>query len=195
MNVNLKRIAQEKGLVKSMGIQLSRISGIDKSTVSAHLTGVKKLSMYHAKKYAEGLDVPIIKLLDESVVKYNVGAYVEPDGSVRLRKENENSVIISEIHNSNSGELSIYEEANNIVYFYNPLVECKYDCTRCYCYIKTKNKSFLGDVIVSNKKTKICETMNRHTFEKKKLKIIQAHPITSIHFIKHTNIFKVQDSL
>lgn len=193
MNDKLKRIAQDKGLVKGMGIQLSRISGIDKSTVSAHLTGSRKLSMYHAKKYAEGLDVPVIKLIDENVIKYSVGSYVNPDGTVRLRKENENSVIISEIHNTNSGELSIYEAIPDIVYFYDP--KDLDNINQSFCYIKTKNHNFLGDVINYNKKTKMADTFNRHSFKKKRYKILEAYPITSIHFLKHTEMFKIQDSL
>lgn len=193
MNDKLKRIAQDKGLVKGMGIQLSRMSGIDKSTVSAHLTGAKKLSMYHAKKYAEGLDVPVIKLIDENVIKYSVGSYVNPDGTVRLRKENENSVIVSEIHTTNSGELSIYEAIPDIVYFYNPKDFEKFN--NSFCYIKTKSLNFLGDVMDYNKKTKMADTFNRHNFRKKRLKILEAYPITSIHFLKHTEIFKIQDSL
>ena len=196
MNDKLKKIAQDKGLIKGMGLALSKLSGIDKSTVSAHLTGTKKLSMYHAEKYAHGLEVPVIKLIDEKIVKYPVGAYVENNGSVRLRNEIEDEIIVSENHILNTSEVAIYNKDYDVVYFYDNDRHChQTDVINRYCYIKTDKENFMGDIEKLNKKTLKITFWNRYTKKYQIKKLIKAYPINSIHFLKETTLFKIQDSL
>lgn len=198
MNVNLKRIAQDKGLTKGMGIQLSRLSGVDKSTVSAHLSGTKKLSMYHAEKYANGLDVPISKLLDESVIKYPIVAYAEIDGSVRMRKENEIDICEAENELASTGSFAIYSKHQEIIFFYDPNKSCRNTShIGSYCYIKFNKNNMLGTIIKETKKT--CEIFNVHTnkilkLNKQKLYNV-CFPIISIHYLKHANLYKINNSL
>ena len=201
MNDKLKRIAQEKGLTKGMGLALSKLSGIDKSTVSAHLTGAKKLSIYHAEKYATGLEVPVIKLVDDKIVKYSVVAYCEDDGSVRPRNEEESEAIVSENHIQSSGEFVIYQKSLDIAYFYNP----KNNCENClsnkvcsigqYSYVKTDKGNYLADVLSKPSKTKKSKIVIKHTLKTINAKIIICYPISGISFLKNTNKYKLDSVL
>jgi len=194
MNDKLKKVAQDKGLTKGMGLALSKLSGIDKSTVSAHLTGAKKLSMYHAEKYARGLEVPVIKLVDDKLVKYSVVAYCEDDGSVRPRNEEESEAIVSENHIQSTGEFAIYQKSTQIAYLYNPNNNCR-TCKNgdiCaigqYSYVKTDKGNYIASVLSKPNKSKKAKILVRHTLKTINAKIIMCYPISGISFLRNTSM-------
>ncbi len=194
MNDKLRKVAQEKGLIKGMGVQLSRLSGVDKSTVSAHLTGTKKLSMYHAEKYAQGLEVPVVKILDESVIKYPIVGYVSDQGNVRMRAEHETDICIAENELVSTDCFALYQQLQETIFFYNPKISCKNtDIINSYCYIKTKQQNFLGSIIKETKK--YCNVYNVHEAKIKKISYDVCYPIISINYIKHANIYKINNSI
>tara|TARA_R100001460_G_scaffold8734_6_gene21426 strand:+ start:5967 stop:6551 length:585 start_codon:yes stop_codon:yes gene_type:complete len=194
MNDRLKKVAQEKGLIKGMGVQLSRLSGVDKSTVSAHLTGTKKLSMYHAEKYAQGLEVPVVKILDESVIKYPIVGYVSDLGHVRMRAEHETDICIAENELVSTDCFALYQQLQETIFFYNPKKSCKNtDIINSYCYIKSEQHNFLGTIIKENKK--YSEVYNVHEAKIKKVAFDICYPIISINYIKHANIYKIKNSI
>jgi len=194
MNANLKRFAQQKGLTKSMGIQLSRLSGVDKSTVSAHLSGTKKLSMYHAEKYAQGLDVPVAKILDDSTFKYPIVAYVSESGGVRMREEDETDICIADNEIADTKFFAIYSKHQEIIFFYNSKLSCENTkVVGSYCYIKTAKENYLGTVIKETKTS--VELFNVHTNSIVKTRYTICYPIISIHYLKHANIYKIENSI
>ncbi len=191
MNDNLRKYAQLKGLTKGTGLALSKLTGIDKSTVSLHLTGHRKMSLEHAKKYADSLEVPIIKLIDDKSIKYPVVGYVQDDGSVRMRDENEIEVLVTDNHIQSNGNYCLVHKKQQLAYFYNPKISCKNtEIDGDYCYIKTKKGNYLGDLKPSKKKL---ETItNRHSMKTIRLVVDVYYPILSFHSLKHTDLYKIQ---
>ena len=191
MNDNLRKYAQLKGLTKGTGLALSKLTGIDKSTVSLHLTGHRKMSLEHAKKYSDSLEVPLIKIIDDKSIKYPVVGYVQDDGSVRMRDENEIEVVVADNHIESHGNFCLIQKSVNIAYIYNPKINNKtYKIGHEYCYVKSLKKNLLGDLIKHGKKTQTI--YNRHTFKNITLQSTMIYPIFSIHFLKHSDVYKVQ---
>jgi hypothetical protein len=191
MNENLRKYAQIKGLTKGTGLALSKLTGIDKSTVSLHLTGHRKMSIEHAKKYGESLDVPYIKLLDDNIIKYPVVGYVELDGSVRMRKENEIDICIADNDIASSNCYALFQQRQEVVFFYNPKNSCKNTNTiNSYCYIKSKKQNLLGSIVKETKKS--AEVYNVHTNKTSRISYDICYPIVSIFYLKHSNLHKIQ---
>ena len=192
MNDNLRKYAQLRGLTKGTGLALSKLTGIDKSTVSLHLTGHRKMTLDHARKYAESLDVPLIKIIDDKSVKYPVVGYVNDDGTVRMRSENEIEVIVTDNHIESSGNYCLIQKSVNIAYFYNTEISCENsEVINEYCYIKNKKKqNLLGDIQSTKKVPK--KSFNRHIGKNVNIDIDICYPIVSIHFLNHSKVFKIQ---
>ena len=68
---------------------ISKGTGIDKSTVSLHLSSKRRINIEQAYKYADFLKVPVIKVIDENVVKYRVVRYVNDFGEVNPPTEDD----------------------------------------------------------------------------------------------------------
>ena len=191
MNDNLRKYAQLKGLTKGTGLALSKLTGIDKSTVSLHLTGHRKMSLEHAKKYADSLEIPLIKIIDDKSIKYPVVGYVQDDGSVRMRDENEIEVIVTDNHIQSSGNYCMVDKILDTAYFYNPKISCSnYPINGDYCYIKSKKGNMLGDL--KSTKNKYQTITNRHTMKTVRLQVDICYPIISIHLLKHSDVYKIQ---
>lgn len=191
MNENLRKYAQLKGLTKGTGLALSKLTGIDKSTVSLHLTGHRKMSIEHAKKYGDSLDVPYIKLLDDNIIKYPVVGYVELDGSVRMRRENEIDICIADNDIASSNCYALFQQEQEVVFFYNPKASCKNTNTiNSYCYIKSKKQNLLGTIHKETKKS--AEVYNVHTTKTSRISYDVCYPIVSIYYLKHSNLHKIQ---
>ncbi len=191
MNENLRKYAQLKGLTKGTGLALSKLTGIDKSTVSLHLTGHRKMSIEHAKKYGESLDVPYIKLLDDNIIKYPVVGYVELDGSVRMRRENEIDICIADNDIASSNCYALFQQQQEVVFFYNPKNSCKNtNIINSYCYIKSKKQNLLGSIVKETKKS--AEVYNVHTTKTSRISYDVCYPIVSIYYLKHSNLHKIQ---
>ena len=74
---------------------ISKGTGIDKSTVSLHLSSKRQISVDHAKLYAKFLKVPLIKVLDDNIVKYRVVRYVDDTGVVIPPTEDDDHLVIT----------------------------------------------------------------------------------------------------
>ena len=55
---------------------ISKLTGIDKSTVSLHLSGSRQISIRHAEKYAKILNVPLHLVLEDKIAEYPITHYI-----------------------------------------------------------------------------------------------------------------------
>ena len=175
---------------------ISKGTGIDKSTVSLHLSSKRRINIEQAYKYAEFLKVPVIKVIDENVVKYRVVRYVSISGEVNPPTEDDFEIIVCPNQIEKKEEKIIYDKKKNTAYWYSPNFDYNNsNIENEYCYIKNKFKSYLGTITKHNKKTNMITFFNFHTQKEMKVKSEIGHPITSITFCNFTTDKKINNSL
>ena len=174
---------------------LSRGTGIDKSTVSLHLSGKRKISLDHAKKYSEFLKLPLIKVIDDKVAKYRIVRYIDENGIVTAGDENDFDVVICPNEIEAKDEKIIYNKQRQTAYWYNPDINCNNTETIGeYCYIKNSKEALCG-VILKKTSRNLYLVKNRHTNKDKTMKIDVCYPISCITFTKFSTSTKIEDSL
>ena len=124
---------------------ISKGTGIDKSTVSLHLSGKGEINIHHAKKYAKYLDISLLDVLDETTIKYRVVKYVNYKGIVGPPTEEDFHVIVSPNEKRALDRFVIYDKFLNQCYWYSKNINCSNaDVVNKYCYIKgVPNKSMI----------------------------------------------------
>ena len=173
---------------------ISKGTGIDKSTISLHLNSKRPLSIEHAKEYAKYLNIPLIKVIDDSIVKYRVVKYIDPLGEVHNPNEDEFDVIIAPNELTKIEQYCIYDKEKNTIYWYDPKITCKeVNVIGKYTFIKSKDKSYLGVVLKENKGT--VTFVNRHTNKTITVQCANCHPMTAITFCDFATHTKVENSL
>ena len=173
---------------------IEKATGIDKSTISLHLNSRRLISIDQAKAYAKFLDVPLIKVIDDTVVKYRVVKYANDTGEVTDPTEEDFDVILAPNEIESTHQYCIYDKKRNTVYWYDPKQSCEtHETINQYCYIKTIDKSYLGTVL-SHDKTHI-EFINIHTTKKIKIKFLKCYPLTGITFCNFAKVTKIHNSL
>jgi hypothetical protein len=177
---------------------ISKGTGIDKSTVSLHLSSKRQISVDHAKEYAKFLKVPLIKVLDDNIVKYRVVRYVDDSGVVMPPSEDDDHLVIvpNSIEKRKSSKV-IYHIDRDLVYWYSSDKNCEnFDIINHPCYIKTKDKAYLGIVLSHNPKThNITFADIQPKFKEHKVKATHCYPITSLSYLKYTTAIKIDNSL
>jgi len=173
---------------------ISIATGIHKSTVSEQLTSKKRLSIEQAKLYAKYFKVHLVKVLDDSVVKYRVVKYIDNLGEITDPTEEDFDVILAPNELENTKQYCIYDKEKNTIYWYNPKITCKNtNLVGKYTYIKSNVKSYLGVVLKENKGT--VTFVNRHTNKTITTKCIDCHPITAITFCDFSTATKINHEL
>jgi len=173
---------------------ISKATGIDKSTISLHLNSKRPLSIEHAKEYAEFLNIPLIKVIDDTVVKYRVVKYIDLQGEVHNPNEDEFDVIISPNELKKTEQYCIYDKERNDVYWYDPKVTCKVvNVVGKYTFIKSKDKSYLG-IVLKEDKGKVT-FINQHTQKTLTINHQNCYPMTAITFCDFATHTKVENSL
>ena len=181
---------------------ISKGTGIDKSTVSLHLSGKREINVAHAKKYANYLNISLLDVLDVTIPKYRVVKYVNKKGEVLPPTEDDFDVLVSPNEKRKSNRYVIYDKVLNQAYFYNKDVDCgNTDVLNKFCYIKgvpNKTSDMLGTVLEENKikENWIVKVMVQH--QKSKIitqEFIKCHPITCVIFLEHSDCFKLDNKL
>ena len=173
---------------------IEKATGIDKSTISLHLNSRRPISIEQARAYAKFLDVPLIKVIDDTVVKYRVVKYSDDLGEVSDPTEEDFDVILAPNEIESTHQYCIFDKNRNTVYWYDPKQSCEnVNTINEYCYIKTDKIDYLGSVINHNE-THI-EFINIHTTKKIKMKFHKCYPLTGITFCKFATVTKIHNSL
>ena len=172
-------------------------TGIDKSTISLHLNSKRPLSIEHAKAYAKYLEIPLIKILDDTVVKYRVVKYSNDLGEVTNPTEEDFDIILAPNEIESSNQYAIYDKKRNSVYWYTQKISCNnISVEDRYAYIKTDKVSYLGHIEkYSDKDKHIVDFLNVHTGKKMKIKCKLCYPITGITFCDFATATKVENQL
>ena len=186
-------------------------TGIHKSTVSEHLSSQKRLSIEQAKSYAKYLNVPLIRVIDDSTVKYPIVAYANNIGEVLMRQPHQNEIIVHPNEIRTTGEYGIYNEKWQSIHFYHPdihsenLKKLDQDNTNTainidnmiddLAYIITKQGQFIGEITKVNLKTYEIEWYSLHTAKTSKATLIKAYPILSVTKTKYALAQKIQQVL
>ena len=186
-------------------------TGIHKSTVSEHLSSQKRLSIEQAKSYASYLKVPLIRVIDDSTVKYPIVAYANNIGEVLMRQPHQNEIIVHPNEIRTTGEYGIYNEKWQSIHFYHPdihsenLKKLDQDNTNTainidnmiddLAYIITKQGQFIGEITKVNLKTYEIEWYSLHTAKTSKATLIKAYPILSVTKTKYALAQKIQQVL
>ena len=117
----IKQVAKYRKTNKESNNEvISAKTGIDKSTVSLHLSSQRQVSLADCRKYALYLNVPLIKIIDDSTVKYPIVAYANNIGEVLMRQPHQNEIIIHPNEIKTTGEYGIYNEKWQSIHFYHP---------------------------------------------------------------------------
>ena len=176
---------------------ISKGTGIDKSTVSLHLSSKRQISVDHAKLYSKFLKIPLIKVLDDNIVKYRIVRYVDDTGVVIPPSEDDDHIIVTPNSIEKEDLKVIYHIKRDLIYWYASEQTCKNnDIIKHPCYIKSKDKSYLGIVLSINAKTRktTFETLYPpHTTHTVKSDIV--YPITAQSYLKYTQAIKIDNSL
>ena len=186
-------------------------TGIHKSTVSEHLSSQKRLSIEQAKSYAKYLNVPLIRVIDDSTVKYPIVAYANNIGEVLMRQPHQNEIIVHPNEIRTTGEYGIYNEKWQSIHFYHPnihssnLKKLDQDNTNTaisidnmindLAYIITKQGQFIGEITKVNLKNYEIEWYSLHTAKTSKATLIKAYPILSVTKTKYALAQKIQQVL
>lgn len=172
-------------------------TGIDKSTISLHLNSKRPLSIEHAKAYAKYLEIPLIKILDDTVVKYRVVKYSNDLGEVTNPTEEDFDIILAPNEIESSNQYAIYDKKRNSVYWYTQKISCNNTSVEDrYAYIKTDKVSYLGHIEkYSDKDKHLVDFLNVHTGKKMKVKCKLCYPITGITFCDFATATKVENQL
>lgn len=186
-------------------------TGIHKSTVSEHLSSQKRLSIEQAKSYAKYLNVPLIRVIDDSIVKYPIVAYANNIGEVLMRQPHQNEIIVHPNEIRTTGEYGIYNEKWQSIHFYHPnihssnLKKLDEDNTNTainidnmindLAYIITKQGQFIGEITKVNLKNYEIEWYSLHTAKTSKATLIKAYPILSVTKTKYALAQKIQQIL
>ena len=176
---------------------ISKGTGIDKSTVSLHLSSKRQISVDHAKLYAKFLKVPLIKVLDDNIVKYRVVRYVDDSGVVIPPTEDDDHLVITPNEIQKKNLKVIYHLERDLVYWYHPEISCNNsEFINHPCYIKTKDKAYLGIVLSHNPKTHSVTFADiQPKYKEHKVKSTICYPITAQFYLKYTSAQKIDNSL
>tara|TARA_S200002703_G_scaffold19816_1_gene16084 strand:- start:7174 stop:7764 length:591 start_codon:yes stop_codon:yes gene_type:complete len=173
---------------------IEKATGIDKSTISLHLNSRRPISIEQAKAYAKFLDVPLIKVIDDTIVKYRVVKYVDEEGVVSNPSEEDFDVILAPNDIQSLNHYAIYDKEQNTVFWYDPEVTCNNSSTeKKYCFIKSKEGEFLGYVekYVKNDLT----FRNAHTNKKHTVYCTLCYPVVGVTFCDFAQHKKINNSL
>ena len=182
-----------KAKVKNHSI-IEKATGIDKSTISLHLNSRRPISIEQARAYAKFLDIPLIKVIDDTVVKYRVVKYVNKEGTVSNPTEWDFDVILAPNEIKKEDQLCIYDKERNSVYWYDPKKSChEHNVINRYCFIKSVDGEFLG--YVKTYKGKDMTYFNVHMQKIIKTKTEICYPIVAITFLDFAKQTKVENSL
>lgn len=121
---------------------LGKATGIDKSTVSLHMSGKRVINLASAELYAKTFKVPLIKIISDEVVKYPIVYYCNFEGEVRLRGEDENEALYSLNEIENNKVYGIYCSENSSVYLYNKTI--KLEIINANYFISTTEKKYIA---------------------------------------------------
>jgi uncharacterized protein YcfL len=173
---------------------IEKATGIDKSTISLHLNSRRPISIEQAKAYAKFLDVALIKVIDDTVVKYRVVKYVDNEGVVSNPSEEDFDVILAPNDVESLNHYAIYDKEQNTVFWYDPDVTCSNSITeKKYCFIKSKEGEFLGyvETYVKNNLT----FRNAHTNKKHTVNCTICYPVVGVTFCDFAQHKKINNSL
>ena len=97
----------------------------------------------------------------------------------------------------NQSSKVIYHIDRDLVYWYSSDKNCvNFDIINHPCYIKTKDKAYLGIVLSHNPKThNITFADIQPKFKEHKVKATHCYPITSQSYLKYTTAIKIDNSL
>ena len=176
---------------------ISKGTGIDKSTVSLHLSSKRQISVDHAKLYAQFLKLPLIKVLDDSIIKYRIVRYVNDSGIVIPPSEDDDHLVIVPNQIQKTNARVIYHLERDLVYWYDPETSCNNsEFINHPCYIKTKDKAYLGIVLSHNPKTlSVTFADIQPKYKEHKVKATICYPITAQYYLKYTSVQKIDNSL
>lgn len=181
---------------------ISKGTGIDKSTVSLHLSGKREINVNHAKRYAEYLDVSLLDVLDSTISKYRVVKYVNEKGEVIPPSEEDYHVIASPNEKRALDRYAIYDKKTNQSYWYSKNIDCtNSDIINKYCYIKgvpNKTPDLLA-TILEEKRVRgksIAKIMIQHQMSKViTMEFTLCHPICGITFLDFSESITINNKL
>ncbi len=200
---NLKEISKmNEALIKQFKLAkvknydvLAKGTGIDKSTISLHLSNKRKISLDHAKQYSDFLNVPLIKIIDDNISKYRVVRYVDDFGKVTAGDEDDDDIIVMPNEIEKTSDKVIYHKEQQMAYWYNPNIDCfKVNIIGKLCYVKSENQSRIGKIVTITKANIVVQDlMNKETYKISKNN--KCYPIVSIELLEYSNSVKLENSL
>ena len=208
----IKQVAKYRKTNKESNNEvISAKTGIDKSTVSLHLSSQRQVSLADCRKYAQFLSLPLIKVIDDKLVKYPVSAYVNNNGEVLMRQPHQNEIIIQPNEIESTGEYAIYNQDFESLHWYHPQIHSQnikkldeedtnqnidpHNMYNDLVYMITTKGQFIGEIQSFNPKTHDVVWFNLHTSKKQKSKLVKAYPITSITKLKYAQSQKIEQVL
>jgi len=201
MNDALIKIVQERKKIDSdLNNQvISDHTKIDKSSVSLHLSGKRKINIDDALNYAKYFDVPLIRILDDKVVKYPIVAYGNKEGEVLMRKPNQNEIVVCPNLIQSTNCYAIYNDFWQSIHWYeedkSTDVIDPSTMINDLCYIIGKKGHWIGEIRDYNPKTKNITYYSLHTAKNYKDKLIIAYPILDISKLKYHAMIKIKNIL
>ena len=201
MNEALIKIVQEKKrLDTDLNNQvISDRTSIDKSTVSLHLSGKRKINIDDAQSYAKYFNVPLIRILDDKVVKYPIVAYANQLGEVLMRKPNQNEIVICPNLIQSTNCYAIYNDFWKSIHWYEEAKSTDVidpsNMINDLAYIIGKKGHWIGEIKEYNPKTKGITYYSLHTAKTYKDKLHIAYPILDISKLKYHTMIKIKNIL
>ncbi len=181
---------------------ISKGTGIDKSTVSLHLSGKREINVAHAKKYANYLNVSLLDVLDSTVPKYRVVKYVNLKGEILPPTEEDYHVIASPNEKRPLSRYAIYDKSLNQAYWYSKDIDCgNTNILNKFCYIKgipNKTPDMLGTVLEEKKVRGTWTVKLMVQYQMSKIITMQfskCHPICGITFLDFSDTVKIDNKL
>ena len=152
--LNLNRaflnILNEKGITSPK--TLSEMTGIDKATISRQMSNKQALSLNNIARYAEVLNVPKGKFIEEYIPSYWIVGYVDrSDGKVTGRHEEDpQKVIFTNEWTKKDNEKILYDKGTKHLLRYNlELNQNTVDHKKLYntyCFVRTKETYMAGSI-------------------------------------------------
>jgi hypothetical protein len=149
LNKAFLNILQEKGITSPK--TLSEMTGIDKATISRQMSNKQPLSLNNIARYSEVLKVQKGKFIEEHVPYYWIVGYMNNDGKVLGRHEEDpQKVIFTNEWERTESEKILYDQHTNHLLRYN--LEVNQETTpykkliNTYCFVRTKKEYMAGYV-------------------------------------------------
>tara|TARA_A100000171_G_scaffold37292_1_gene36259 strand:+ start:148 stop:771 length:624 start_codon:yes stop_codon:yes gene_type:complete len=200
---NLKEITKmNEALIKQFKIAkvknydvLAKGTGIDKSTISLHLSNKRKISLDHAKLYSDFLNVPLIKIIDDNISKYRVVRYVDDSGKVTPGDEDDDDIVVLPNEIEKTEDKIIYNKEQQMAYWYNPNIDCfQVNILDKLSYVKSENISRIGKIVSITKANIVVQDLiTKETYKISKAN--KCYPIVKIELLEYSNSVKLQNSL